>query len=163
MQFFAYMIPESPAEGPDAGSSDAATRPSAVSGTPRVRVLLVEDSPDDAELAMRALKEVTPRSGLHWARDGESALAWLTTQRNNPPECILLDLKMPRLDGFEVLKRLKADAGIRSIPVLVMVSTTEGPDIERALALGAKGSLMKPVNADHLLRALSRTVLSAGE
>src|SRR6185503_12853031 len=91
-------------------------------------ILLVEDNPNDAELAIRALKKNNLANNLLHLEDGQQAIDFLLDERNGMPKLILLDLKMPKVDGIEVLRRLKADERKRVIPVVVLTSSKEERD-----------------------------------
>jgi two-component system response regulator len=117
-------------------------------------ILLVEDNPNDAELTTRALKQRNLANQLHVCRDGAEALDYIATA-SAVPKVILLDLKLPKVDGLEVLRKLKSDERTRSIPVVVLTSSREEPDIERAYALGANSYIVKPVDFDAFARAVS--------
>src|SRR5690606_23810703 len=102
-----------------------------------VEILLVEDNPDDAGLAIRALKKHNLANHLLHLQDGEEALQFLFSERFTPmPKVILLDLKMPKVDGIEVLRRLKSDEKKRMIPVVVLTSSKEERDIVESYKLG---------------------------
>jgi CheY-like chemotaxis protein len=107
-------------------------------------ILLVEDNPDDAALTLRALSRHNLANRVQVARDGVEAFECLRDRSR--PKVILLDLKLPRISGLEVLERLKADAETRTIPVVVLTSSREEPDIARAYALGANSYIVKPVD-----------------
>lgn len=113
-----------------------------------VEVLLVEDSPDDAELAIRALRKHNLANNLHHAEDGLEALDFLLDEGRtaSPPRVILLDLKLPKIDGIEVLRRLRADPRTRHIPVVVLTSSKEDRDLQRAYELGVNSYIVKPVD-----------------
>jgi two-component system response regulator len=117
-------------------------------------ILLVEDNPNDAELTTRALKQRNLANQLHVCRDGAEALDYIAGV-SAVPKVILLDLKLPKVDGLEVLRKLKSDERTRSIPVVVLTSSREEPDIERAYALGANSYIVKPVDFDAFARAVS--------
>jgi two-component system, response regulator len=116
-----------------------------------VQVLLVEDSDSDAELTRRALAEWRFSGGVALARDGEEALAFLfgpqaaAGGRSDGLRLVLLDLKLPRIGGFEVLRRIRADERTRHIPVVVLTSSDRDQDVQRAYALGANSFVSKPV------------------
>jgi two-component system response regulator len=117
-----------------------------------VDILLVEDNPNDAELTQRALKKASLDARLAIARDGAEALDMLS---NRPkPKVIFLDLKLPKIDGIEVLRRVRADAGLRSIPVVVLTSSQEERDISECYKLGVNSYVVKPVEFDKFYRAV---------
>lgn len=110
-------------------------------------ILLVEDNPQDAELTMRALRSRGAIVRLVWARDGAEALDMLFAPGSSgaPPRFVLLDLKLPKVDGHEVLKRLKHDPRTRSVPVVILSSSGERSDVMRAYDEGANSYVVKPV------------------
>ncbi|MDE2489655.1 MAG: response regulator [Elusimicrobia bacterium] len=120
-----------------------------------VEILLVEDSPDDAELTLRALRRRLANGVVH-VRDGEEALSFLLAEGHAPPRLILLDLKMPKLGGLEVLARLRAEPRTRTVPVVVLTSSKEEPDVAAAYALGANSYIVKPVGFENFREAVSR-------
>ncbi|HYJ62724.1 MAG TPA: response regulator, partial [Parafilimonas sp.] len=102
-----------------------------------VEILLVEDNMDDAELAIRALRKSNIANNLIHLKDGAEALDFLFGRgnyagrnTNNKPKVVLLDLKMPRVDGIEVLRQIKANENTKTIPVVVLTSSKENPDVE---------------------------------
>lgn len=114
-------------------------------------ILLVEDDADDADLAMRALhNEVWTGEVVH-ASDGAEALDCLyrrgpfESRGEDPPSLVLLDLKMPRIDGFDVLQQIKSDTRFKSVPVVVFTSSRESTDVARSYQLGANAYIVKPV------------------
>jgi CheY-like chemotaxis protein len=117
-------------------------------------ILLVEDSPDDIALTLRALSKHHLANRVQVARDGVEAFDYLNNNVNRP-KVILLDLKLPRMNGLEVLEQLKSDPEMRSIPVVVLTSSREGPDIERAYELGANSYIVKPVDFEQFMTAVS--------
>jgi two-component system, response regulator len=123
--------------------------------TQRVQILLVEDNETDAELCIHALKEENLANDLIWLKDGAEALDFIYcrgmySERNlgDNPNLILLDLRMPKVDGIEVLKELKGDERTNSIPVIVLTSSTESPDLKECYRLGANSFVSKPVEFD---------------
>lgn len=119
-----------------------------------MEILLVEDSVEDVELTLRALRQHNLANKVHTVSDGVEALAYLETAVTMP-RVVLLDLKLPRLNGLEVLKRLRDDERTRLLPVVMLTSSREGPDVERAYALGANSYIVKPVEFDAFVRAVS--------
>ena len=122
---------------------------------PNVEILLVEDSDNDAELTIRSLRREKIVNHIERVIDGEQALDFLFCRGQyegrsfaHLPRLVLLDLKMPKVDGLEVLAQIKQDARTRSIPVVVMTSSREQPDIARAYQLGANSYVQKPVDFD---------------
>lgn len=117
-----------------------------------VRILLVEDSPLDAELTIRALKEGKLANAVEWVKDGQQALDYLfhegayADREVDLPQLVLLDLKMPRVSGIEVLKVIKSDARTRKIPVVIMTSSQEERDIAESYELGVNSYVVKPVD-----------------
>ena len=129
----------------------------------QVEILLVEDNPNDAELTMRSLKKGNFLNKLHWVKDGQEALDFLyctgvyaARDRDDQPKLILLDLKMPKVDGIEVLQRIKSDERLRVIPVVVMTSSNEQPDIIESYRLGVNGYVVKPVEFGAFAEAVAK-------
>lgn len=120
-----------------------------------VEILLVEDNANDAELTLRALKQRNLANQVRLCRDGAEAVDFFADGAGPVPKVVLLDLKLPKLDGLEVLRRLKSDARTKSIPVVVLTSSREEPDIERAYELGANSYIVKPVDFEAFARAVS--------
>jgi two-component system response regulator len=127
-----------------------------------VDILLVEDNPRDAELTMRALRKRNLGNPLHLVEDGVEALDFIfcrgiyaNRDPSLPPKLIILDLKLPRLNGLEVLRELKTNERTRAIPVVVVTSSREDPEIQAAYALGANSYVVKPVDFDTFLEAMS--------
>ncbi len=118
----------------------------------QVKILLVEDSPLDAELTIRALKDGKLANTVEWVKDGQQALDYLFQEGSYAeragalPQLVLLDLKMPRVSGIEVLRAIKADARTRMIPVVVMTSSQEEKDIAQSYDLGVNSYVVKPVD-----------------
>ena len=128
-----------------------------------VEILLVEDNPRDAELTIRALKKKQLDLNLFHVGDGVEALDFLFARgkfadRNmeDPPKVILLDLKLPRVDGLEVLRTIKEDDRTRTIPVVIITSSAENPDISKAYKLGANSYVIKPVQFEAFIEAVSK-------
>ncbi|MBI5965605.1 MAG: response regulator [Chloroflexi bacterium] len=115
------------------------------------RILLAEDDPQDAELTLNALSEHNLANDVLVVRDGVEALDYLyrrgefADQPEGNPILILLDLKMPRMDGMEVLKQLKSDAAMRTVPIVVLTSSRESQDLETCYQLGVNAYVVKPV------------------
>ncbi|HEY2338832.1 MAG TPA: response regulator [Burkholderiales bacterium] len=116
-----------------------------------MEILLVEDSPQDAEMTLRALRKRNLANRLHWVKDGEEALEYLfCTGRYagrdpaRPPKLVLLDIKMPKVDGIEVLRQIKASP-LRSVPVVMMTSSNEERDVVDTYHLGVNSYIVKPV------------------
>jgi CheY-like chemotaxis protein len=130
-------------------------------GNDAVEILLVEDNPTDAELAMEALKEKNLANKLVWVKDGAEALDFLycrntyAKRKNHVPKVILLDLRLPKVDGLEVLKQVKADPHLRSVPVVVLTSSKEDRDIVESYRLGVNSYISKPVDFDSFARTVS--------
>lgn len=121
--------------------------------TPLRPILLVEDNPMDVELTLRAFAKKRVPNPVEVVRDGEEALQriddWL---KGEPlPLLILLDLKLPKVDGLEVLKRIKEQPGLRSIPVVVLTSSEEERDVRTAYSVGANSYIVKPVDFDRFM------------
>ncbi len=127
-------------------------------------VLLVEDNPDDADLIEHAFRKAKIANPLTVVDDGEKAVAWLAAEapyadRGPLPALALLDLKLPRRSGFEVLQWARANEATRRLPIVILTSSDQTPDIRRAYDLGANSYLVKPVGSDALLdmvRALNQ-------
>ena len=126
-----------------------------------VEIVVVEDNPRDAELAVRALRKHGAAGALRVLPDGVEALDFLLArgafcgrQGAPPPKVVLLDLKMPRMGGLEVLQALKADERTRSIPVVVVSSSRQDSDIKAAYGLGASSYVVKPVDFDEFAETL---------
>jgi CheY-like chemotaxis protein len=124
-------------------------------------VLVVEDDPYDAKLIVRAIEKARMLNPVEIVRDGEAAIEYLTGQdpyadrpRYPLPVLILLDLKLPKLDGFEVLQWIRSQSGLRRVPVVVLTSSSISADVGRAYDLGANSYLVKPVGADELIGLL---------
>ena len=121
-----------------------------------VDILLVEDNQDDAGLAINALKKNNLAGNLIHLHDGEEALSYLFSHDlTSIPKVILLDLKMPKVDGIEVLKRIKSDERLKVIPVVVLTSSKEYRDIVESYRLGVNAYIVKPVDFEKFVRAIS--------
>jgi len=127
-----------------------------------VEILLVEDNPTDAELAIRALKKNNLANKLVWVKDGAEALEFLFAtgayserQVVNGPKVILLDLRLPKVDGMEVLRRIKGDERTRTIPVVVLTSSKEDRDVAESYQLGVNSYISKPVEFDEFVKTVS--------
>jgi two-component system response regulator len=121
-----------------------------------VDILLVEDNQEDAELTIRALKKQNLANSLMHLQDGEEALNYLFSQHaGRLPKLVLLDLKMPKVDGIEVLRKLKADDLRKVIPVVLLTSSREERDIVESYKLGVNAYIVKPVEFDKLVSAVS--------
>ena len=116
-------------------------------------ILLVEDNPMDVDLTLRALARRRLANEVQVARDGEEALAWIPRwEAGEPwPAVILLDLKLPRVDGLEVLRQLKQHPTLRVIPVVVLTTSAEHGDVQSAYALGANSYIVKPVEFEKFM------------
>ena len=128
-----------------------------------IEILLAEDSPEDAEMTMRALRRNNLANHLHWVKDGEEALEYIFcsgryTDRNatRPPKLVLLDIKMPKVDGIDVLRRLKEDPVTRGIPVVVMTSSNEARDVVDAYSLGVNSYIVKPVQFEVFIETVAK-------
>jgi two-component system response regulator len=126
-----------------------------------VEILLVEDNPQDLKLALRALKKACLSNRIHVARDGAEALEFIFCEGahahrkiEDTPKVILLDLKLPKVDGLEVLQRLKGDPRTRAIPVVVLTSSKEQSDVVQSYQLGVNSYIVKPVNFDRFAEAV---------
>lgn len=120
-----------------------------------VEILLVEDNPNDAELTLRALKQRNLANQVFVCRDGAEALDFFANGAGPVPKVVLLDLKLPKVDGLEVLRRLKGESRTKAIPIVVLTSSREEPDILRAYELGANSYIVKPVDFEAFARAVS--------
>jgi|SRR3954469_24252066 len=119
----------------------------------QIDIFLVEDNPNDAELTQRALRKTDIGVHLNLARDGAEALEFLLSGRNKP-KVIFLDLKLPKIDGIEVLRRIRADDRTRSIPVVVLTSSQEERDITECYKLGVNSYVVKPVEFEKFYKAV---------
>ncbi len=138
-------------------------------------ILLVEDKPDDAELTMRAFRKSNINNEVCLARDGAEALEILKAEsdsnsstRNNKPDIafVLLDLNMPRIDGLEVLKQIRAEENTSMLPVIIFSSSSEKNDIHESYRLGANSYIRKPVDynrSNEIIKLLGDYWLSANQ
>ncbi|HWC53004.1 MAG TPA: response regulator [Chitinophagaceae bacterium] len=127
-----------------------------------IEIVLVEDNMDDAEMTIRALKKVNLANKLIHLEDGQEALDFLFAQGKffgreltNKPKVILLDIKMPKVDGIEVLRKIKSAESTRSIPVVIMTSSAEDNDIITSYDLGVNSYIVKPVHFENFAKAVS--------
>src|SRR5258706_1933708 len=116
----------------------------------QVEILLAEDNPRDAEMTMRALRKINFLNKVHWVKDGEEALHYLMRTAEysdrapaNSPKLVLLDIKMPKVDGIEVLRRIKSDPALQGIPVVVMTSSNEERDVFESYRLGVNSYIVQ--------------------
>lgn len=116
-------------------------------------ILLVEDNPMDVDLTLRAFKRRRVTNPVHVARDGEEALAWIPRwEAGEPtPTVVLLDLKLPRVDGLEVLRQFKSHPTLRVVPVVVLTTSAEHADVKQAYELGANSYIVKPVEFEKFM------------
>ena len=126
---------------------------------PNVELLLVEDNPHDVKLALHAFRSHNLANRVHVTRYGAEALEFLFGTgryegRTELPKVILLDLKLPLIDGIEVLRQLKSDERTRHIPVVVLTSSREEPDIQACYQLGVNSYIVKPVDFDQFMSAV---------
>jgi DNA-binding response OmpR family regulator len=124
------------------------------------RILLVEDDPKDSELTLTALEEYNLANEVVVARDGEQALDYLycrgkfATRTSDNPAVLLLDLKLPKIDGLEVLQQIKSDEKLRMIPVVVLTSSREERDMVASYKLGVNAYVVKPVDFHEFVNAI---------
>jgi CheY-like chemotaxis protein len=128
-----------------------------------VEILFAEDSMDDAVLTIRALTKSGFTNKLHHVKDGAEALdfiyctgAYASRDTGEKPKLILLDLKMPKISGMQVLEKIKSDPSVKSIPVVILTSSQEDPDIQRSYALGANSYIVKPVDSNKFFTAIEK-------
>ena len=127
-----------------------------------VDILLIEDNPADAELAMRSLKKNNSLKNIVHVKDGAQALEFIfcighysNRDFKIQPKVILLDLNMPKINGIDVLRRIKADEQTKNIPVIVLTSSNESPDIKACYELGANSFIVKPVQFENFIQAVA--------
>jgi two-component system, response regulator len=129
---------------------------------PHRPLLLVEDDADDEALALRAIRKVRVANPVHVAHDGVEALDWLfrrgafASRGTDTPALILLDLKLPRVDGLDVLKEIRADATLRRVPVVMLTASDEETDLVRGYDLGVNSFIRKPVDFDQFVETVGR-------
>jgi two-component system, response regulator len=131
-----------------------------------IEIILVEDNPDDAALTIRAFKSRSLFNSLIHLKNGQEAIDYIFNDvaydgkkfADHTPKVILLDLKMPKVNGMEVLEKVKGDPRTKAIPVVVLTSSAEDPDVERCYKLGANSYIVKPVEFENF----SKTVVDLG-
>jgi two-component system response regulator len=128
-----------------------------------IDILLAEDNAEDAEMTMRALRRNNLVNQLHWVKDGAEALdylfrsgAYAGRDAARPPKLVMLDIKMPKVDGIEVLRRLKADPATHAIPVVVMTSSNEERDVVESYRLGVNSYIVKPVQFEAFVETVAK-------
>ncbi len=126
-------------------------------------ILLIEDNPRDAELTQRALKSGSPAHNLIWVKDGVQALEFLFgpeypvgAKLLNKPNIIVTDLKLPKINGLEIVRRIKSDPEAKTIPVVMLTSSREKSDIVHCYELGANSYIVKPVDFDQFSHAIAQ-------
>jgi two-component system response regulator len=134
-----------------------------MSGGSEVEILLVEDNPADAEMTLRALRRNNLANKVHWVKDGEQALefmfrtgAYASRDPVSVPKLVMLDIKMPKVDGIEVLRRIKANEETRAVPVVVMTSSNEERDVVESYRLGVNSYIVKPVQFEAFLETVAK-------
>ena len=127
-----------------------------------IEILLIEDNMNDAELTIRALKKNNLANKLVHLKDGTEAIDFIFAEGNysgrkveNVPKVILLDLKMPKVNGIEVLKKIKSDERTKKIPVVILTSSNEDPDIQECYRLGVNSYVVKPVRFEQFVKSVS--------
>jgi CheY-like chemotaxis protein len=128
-----------------------------------VEILLVEDNPKDAEMTQRALHKHNLGNRVFWVKDGAEALDFIFCRGAyggrdpaRPPKLVLLDLKMPKVDGIEVLRQMKADERMRAIPIVVMTSSNEERDVMESYRLGVNSYIVKPIDFAAFLEVVAK-------
>ena len=129
----------------------------------QVEILLVEDDPADAEMTLRALRRNNLANRVHWVKDGAEALEFMFRSggyagrdRGQAPKLIMLDIKMPKVDGIEVLRQLKTNPETRTVPVVVMTSSNEEQDVLETYRLGVNSYIVKPVHFDSFVETVAK-------
>jgi two-component system response regulator len=126
-----------------------------------VEILLIEDNPYEAELAIRSLKKYNFANNLHHIDDGQEALDFIfergkyENSMRMQPKLILLDINLPKMDGIEILRQLKGNEKTRSIPVVILTSSKENQDVKASYDLGANSYIVKPVDFDSFSKAVA--------
>jgi two-component system response regulator len=127
-----------------------------------LEIILIEDNLDDAALVIRALKKNNLANKMIHLKDGAEALEFFFGKDDKNPELpnvaakvVLLDLKMPKINGMEVLEKVKSDSRTKQIPIVVLTSSAEDPDIKRCYELGANSYIVKPVEFDNFSKAVA--------
>jgi len=128
-----------------------------------VEILLVEDNATDAELCIRALKKHHLTNSLYWVGDGAEALDFLfargsfsSRDKFHPPKVVLLDLRLPKVEGLEVLRQIRADEGLKTLPVVILSSSKEDRDVAEGYRLGVNSYVSKPVEFDAFAEAVAQ-------
>jgi CheY-like chemotaxis protein len=156
------MATPTPTTGHFAHVAGARPEEQPVNNLTPIEILLVEDSQSDAEMTLRALKRHHLTNGIEWFEDGAIAIDYLlrrgsyASRDNGNPRLVLLDLKMPKLDGIDVLRILKADAATRAIPIVMLTSSNEESDIVRSYDLGVNSYIVKPVEFTKFVEEVSK-------
>lgn len=127
-----------------------------------VEILLVEDNPNDVELTLRALQKNNLANKVYTVKDGEEAIEFIfatgqyaTRDINFPPKVVFLDLKLPKVSGLEVLKKVKSDDKTKTIPIVVITSSQETQDVQECYRLGVNSFIQKPIEFDNFVKAIS--------
>lgn len=127
----------------------------------QIEILLVEDSQDDLDMTLRALRKANLANHIQIARDGAEAMEFIFCEGahdarriENTPKLVLLDLKLPKVDGMEVLRRIKTDERTKAIPVVILTSSKEQSDVVKSYHLGVNSYIVKPVNFDSFFAAV---------
>lgn len=128
----------------------------------QVEILVVEDNPNDYELTARALKKINLANKIYWVQDGAEALEFIfctgkyaKRSMENGPRLILLDLKLPKVDGIQVLEKIKSESSTRKIPVVMLTSSQEENDIVESYKLGVNSYIVKPVDFQKFMETVS--------
>jgi two-component system response regulator len=127
-----------------------------------VQILLAEDSPTDAEMTLRALKKIGVTNEVIWVKDGQEAMDYIfcegaySDRTCSKPRLVLLDLKMPKMNGIDVLRELKKNEDTKAIPVVMLTSSAEEQDIAKCYELGTNSYIVKPVEFDKFVEEVSK-------